>query len=96
MIVYNLRCENGHIFEGWFKDSGAFTDQQERNLICCPVCGSVSNKIAPSSVMYIGKENSLSGSRDKKAEELSLRKVCDFLKDYVEHHFEDVGDRLRK
>lgn len=94
MIVYDLRCENGHKFEGWFKDSSAFADQQARKLISCPVCGSGSNKIAPSSVMYIGKEASSARSRDKKPEELSLQKAYDLLKDYVDHHFEDVGDRF--
>lgn len=33
MIVYDLRCENGHMFEGWFKDNGAFVDQQAQGLI---------------------------------------------------------------
>jgi len=94
MIVYELRCENGHIFDGWFKDSGTFTDQQERELISCPVCGSVHNEIAPSSVMYIGKEGSFPRSRERKPGELSLQKAYDLLKNYVEHHFEDVGDHF--
>lgn len=94
MIVYDLKCENGHMFEGWFKDSAAFADQQERALIRCPVCGSVSNQVAPSSVMYVGKEGSSPRARDRKPEELSLQKAYDLLKNYVEHHFEDVGDRF--
>jgi hypothetical protein len=94
MIVYDLRCENSHTFEGWFKDSSAFEDQNARKLISCPVCGSSNNEIAPSSVMYIGKEAPLLRSRDRKPEELSLQKTYDLLKDYVDRHFEDVGDRF--
>lgn len=94
MIVYDLKCENGHTFEGWFKDSSAFTDQQARNLIRCPVCGSAGNEVVPSSVMYIGKGASSPRSRERNPEEPSLQEACDLLKDYVEHHFEDVGDRF--
>lgn len=72
MIVYDLRCENGHMFEGWFKDSGAFVDQQAQGRIACPVCGSASNEVALSSVMYIGKEGSSPRSRGRIPEELSL------------------------
>ncbi|HPX57278.1 MAG TPA: DUF1178 family protein [Syntrophales bacterium] len=93
MIVYDLKCENGHKFEGWFHDSAAFEDQNARKLISCPVCGSCNSRVAPSSVMYIGKE---SGSpRDHKhPSETSLQQVYDLLKDHLDRHFEDVGDRF--
>lgn len=42
MIVFDLACAEGHRFEGWFADSGAFADQRERGLIECPVCSSAS------------------------------------------------------
>jgi hypothetical protein len=39
MIVFDLKCAQSHIFEGWFASSGAFEDQRERGLIQCPMCG---------------------------------------------------------
>jgi hypothetical protein len=75
MIIYDLRCENGHIFEGWFEDSQAYEDQNARCLVSCPVCGSHKNQVAPSSVMYVGKESH--AFRNKTPEELSLKKACD-------------------
>ena len=30
MIVYQLRCSNGHEFEAWFRDSGTY-DQQAKD-----------------------------------------------------------------
>lgn len=39
MIVFDLRCTGGHVFEAWFGSSAAFHDQRERGLLCCPVCG---------------------------------------------------------
>jgi hypothetical protein len=36
MIAYDLKCRNGHSFEGWFKDSKAFSQQLKAELIACP------------------------------------------------------------
>ena len=41
MIHYQLRCADGHEFEGWFKDSATFEVQAERGLLSCPRCGTV-------------------------------------------------------
>jgi hypothetical protein len=38
MKVLNLRCANGHGFEGWFASDDAFMDQNERRLVECPLC----------------------------------------------------------
>ena len=40
MISFNLRCDNRHEFEGWFKSSGEFAAQAGRGLVECPTCGS--------------------------------------------------------
>ncbi len=39
MIHYQLRCADGHEFEGWFKDSATFDVQAENGLLSCPRCG---------------------------------------------------------
>lgn len=38
MKVLNLRCENGHGFEGWFQSEDDFLSQNGRALIECPFC----------------------------------------------------------
>lgn len=38
MIVFDLRCGGGHVFEAWFASSEAFAGQQERGLVSCPIC----------------------------------------------------------
>ncbi len=38
MKVLNLRCVNGHGFEGWFGSDDDFMDQNGRALIECPLC----------------------------------------------------------
>ena len=39
MIVFDLRCENSHRFEGWFASSEDFERQLDRRLVSCPTCG---------------------------------------------------------
>ncbi len=47
MIVFDLSCEKGHLFEGWFRSTEDFAGQQDRGLLCCPQCGSDAITKAP-------------------------------------------------
>jgi hypothetical protein len=38
MKVLNLRCANGHGFEGWFASEDDFLDQNGRSAVECPLC----------------------------------------------------------
>ena len=40
MILFDLRCKDGHGFEAWFRDSAAYDDQAAAGDLACPVCGS--------------------------------------------------------
>jgi len=40
MLVVDLHCENGHLFEGWFASGDELSSQQASGLLSCPVCGS--------------------------------------------------------
>ena len=39
MIVFDLRCGAGHVFETWFGTSEDYEDQRGRGLVICPLCG---------------------------------------------------------
>ena len=39
MILFRLRCTQGHQFEGWFRDGNGFEAQQQAGAISCPECG---------------------------------------------------------
>ncbi len=41
MIVFDLKCGAEHVFEAWFKSSGAYEEQRAQGLIACPFCGDV-------------------------------------------------------
>ena len=47
MIVFDLQCESGHRFEGWFRSSTDFQAQAEGGLVQCPSCGSEEVRKAP-------------------------------------------------
>lgn len=39
MIVFDLRCDGGHVFEAWFGSSAAYEAQRASGLVQCPICG---------------------------------------------------------
>src|SRR3546814_6452907 len=39
MILYRLRCNDDHEFEGWFRNAAAFDQQRDSGTLECPVCG---------------------------------------------------------
>jgi hypothetical protein len=41
MIHYQLRCGEGHEFDGWFRDSVTFDRQAQGGFVECPNCGDV-------------------------------------------------------
>ena len=38
MIVFDLRCGGGHVFEAWFGSTAAFDQQAAAGQVRCPVC----------------------------------------------------------
>ena len=97
MKVLNLRCGNGHGFEGWFASDDAFMDQNERGLVECPLCADCHVSRLPSAPRL-----NLSGSRPADAPEVADQVVsgvsmqAQWLK-AVRHlldNTEDVGERF--
>lgn len=39
MIVFDLKCTSGHVFETWFGSTADYESQQQRGLVECPICG---------------------------------------------------------
>ena len=39
MIVFDLKCDNEHVFEAWFRDSETYELQAAACEVPCPVCG---------------------------------------------------------
>jgi hypothetical protein len=92
VIVYDLKCRDGHTFEGWFKDRGAFEEQRDGSLIACPVCGSNDATVMPSSIAILGKESA--SSCEKQQTEKSPVRILEEFKAYITNNFDDVGDEF--
>ena len=48
MIVFDVICDGGHRFEGWFASARDFGAQKRRGLVQCPTCGSAKVRRIPS------------------------------------------------
>lgn len=38
--VFDLQCQHGHVFEGWFQSQDNYQQQLDSGQLTCPVCGS--------------------------------------------------------
>lgn len=90
MIVYDIRCENGHVFEGWFEDRESFEEQKNSNLIDCPICGTARVDVAPSTFGIGGRARKPEAPQEGVDTEGFFRQMTEFL----EKNFEDVGPQF--
>ncbi len=58
MIVFDLQCDEGHRFEGWFGSSSDYESQRDSGLVACPECGSAMIEKAPMAPAVPAKGNS--------------------------------------
>jgi hypothetical protein len=90
MIAYDLQCENGHAFEGWFEDAKAFAAQKKKGLLACPVCNTTDVSRRPSKFAI----KSSQGFRSKPPEptpEQVLNRIGRQVAEFVQKNFDDVG-----
>lgn len=91
MIIYDLKCEKGHKFEGWFHDRKVFEDQKGQKLVSCPICSSADVELLPSSLTVMGRDNKRETRRER---EFSPLRMLQLFNDYLEKNFHDVGDKF--
>ena len=93
MIVFDLICANGHTFEGWFDDSGAFEKQKKKGLIACPVCEDthIEKKLSTFAIKGTSSEQNYPLPSPQHLAELSKQ-----LTEYVDKNFDDVGCNFTK
>lgn len=95
MIAYDLKCANGHFFEGWFEDREAFLYQQEQKLIGCPVCNDTDIRHVPSTFAIKGKSPCENEERDF-GMQMEPIEITRWISEYVEKNFDDVGGDFAK
>ena len=92
MIAFDLRCSNGHSFEGWFKDLESFNEQDSRDMIICPVCKSnkITRELSPVAI------KSVRGEEEPQQNKPDYRKLAMGVMEYIRNNFEDVGADFAK
>ena len=100
MIAYDLQCENGHTFEGWFEDSAAYESQKKKKLIACPVCNNTeitkllstfAIKSASSATM-----KPLPPAAAQAPDGVDMAVLHEQMSEFVENNFDNVGCEFAK
>ena len=94
MILFDLKCGEGHVFEAWFRNSGAYDAQAAAREIACPVCGDIRIAKAPMAPR-IGKSR-----QEVEKTETAAQRRAEVMRDLVElrrkveENCDYVGDRF--
>jgi hypothetical protein len=90
MILYQLKCSDGHEFEAWFKDSDSYGEQIDAGAITCPTCGDTDVTKAPMA------PNIATRSAGDRANQVAreMREVAEGIRREVEENCDYVGDEF--
>ena len=93
MILFDLKCESDHIFEGWFPDTKGFESQRKRKLVECPVCGStkVTKALMAPAVSTARKADARKETMAMQAKNAMMQEMLGEMRKHVEENCEDVG-----
>ena len=91
MIVFNLRCDSSHEFEGWFKSSAAFAEQAEDGKLLCPVCGSGKVEKGLMAPAVSGTKRQTSAAPQQLRQ---MRQFMTGLRKYVQENADYVGPKF--
>lgn len=94
MILYDLKCGKGHVFEAWFRDGDMAERQIAGRKLSCPDCGATKVSKAPMAPR-IGKSAPLSSAQHEMAVKAAeLRKGLKELRAKVEANCDYVGGQF--
>ena len=90
MIVFDLECPQGHIFEGWFESHESFEEQNMKDFIRCPYCddSNIKKVMSPVAVKK-SQAPSLTGQQA-----IDYQRLAKEVMEYVKNNSEDVGARF--
>jgi hypothetical protein len=94
MKIFDLQCEAGHRFEGWFGSADEFAAQRAGGLVGCPTCGAQEIERIPSATRFnTGAPQPAAPRRDAKGQDpLALaQKLYSRMLDDLLTRSEDVG-----
>jgi len=90
MIVFDLECSQGHVFEGWFDCLESYEDQHARGLVSCPYCEDTQVRRVLSPVAL----KKSSANQEIPEAHIDYKRLAREVVEYVHHNFEDVGTKF--
>jgi hypothetical protein len=98
MIVFDLKCNCGYTFEGWFQDRQDFDNQLTASFLVCPECGGrdIRKILSPIRAHSSGSdlEKTLHVKAGKAESQTDSIEALKIIQEFVENNFEDVGTEL--
>ncbi|MGO3741917.1 DUF1178 family protein [Kerstersia sp.] len=94
--VFDLECDQGHVFEGWFRSHEDYAAQQAQGMVQCPACQStaVSRRLSAPSV-HTAKRTGAAAAPAVSSEQAEQQRVVREVFAKVREHLrqvENVGD----
>lgn len=98
MIVFDLKCGGGHVFEAWFGSSGDYDTQRDGGLISCPICNDCDVEKAVMAPAVAAKSNrrqtpASMAAGDPQAVKAALKTLAEMQRAMIAKS-EYVGDRF--
>ncbi len=99
MIRYDLTCDHGHDFDGWFSDSAAYDAQAASGLVACSHCGSakIEKQLMTPGVPAKANRRAETSQTMVTAPDPRLKAMMTMMREmrkHVEANSEHVGDRF--
>jgi hypothetical protein len=94
MIVFDLACDCGYTFEGWFQDRQDFENQQTASFLVCPECGSKDIRKILSPIRSQSSKQADNSSDSENSLTQNTADALESLQNFVLDTFEDVGTDL--
>ena len=92
MVVYDLKCEHDHVFEGWFDSLQGFEAQQANGRVSCPMCASTTVLRRPAAPrLNVAKHSAPSRTAVAMSHNMSPEVMWRKMMAYLRDHTEDVG-----
>ena len=93
MILFDLKCENGHKFEAWFPSSSDYENQLKKKMIECPYCNSkkIKKSLMAPNLNFKSRLKKNSINKKKDLSHINLEKQIKKFKSFVEKNTENVG-----
>ncbi len=100
MISFNLVCDAGHRFDGWFRSNADFDGQAGRGLVACPTCHStkISKALMAPAVSTARRQEKVTlAVGDEQRQMLAkLKEMADAVRQNADYVGDKFADEARK